>query len=233
MITITSVPRQSKIEFGAPCDAIAWLVAYKNSAIADEELHIDSLVTLSAYAEHVPPWVAAWLEVLESRQEQQLVPKIHWIVNYSKEYSTGHTYYKRHYAQCDRIAVTAGTNESDAKGVFLHEISHALTPGHHHDHDFYLAFFKLLYEFMTTDEIDVVMAREFHYRKSSKYWYAEFREDWKTLSKYHTAHCSYCGQYSYREHFIDCKRPIPRTENDLVMEIMFGKDLANAVRENR
>lgn len=42
-----------------------------------------------------------------------------------------------------RISITAGTDWKDAKMVFLHEMAHAMTPGHSHDRVFWDKAFEL------------------------------------------------------------------------------------------
>lgn len=74
------------------------------------------------------------------------IPEIHWRVSKNKSWTSGTTW-------SDHIAITAGLGgrgipqRTEHKIVLLHELSHWLTPGHHHDRVFWDQMYKLIHRY--------------------------------------------------------------------------------------
>jgi hypothetical protein len=84
-----------------------------------------------------PKWVdKLTAEVFE--RAGRPAPRVVWRRSKYNYYSSG-TYYSWDH----HLAVTAGSDRTDQKLVLLHELAHALTPGHGHDERFWETAWRL------------------------------------------------------------------------------------------
>ena len=73
-----------------------------------------------------------------------------------------------------RVTVTAGSDWKDAKLVFLHEMAHAMTPGHNHDKVFWDCAFRL-YRWAKLPML-YCRKREMSYKKGALFAYRRGRK---------------------------------------------------------
>jgi hypothetical protein len=203
-VTIKHKPSGKVKKFGHPREACAFLLEYKSKKLNEADIEIDnkSGIALSVYNPRIPLDAQELIERLETKFGGNIVPKWHWIVKpMSYGYATGHTYYFNRIEQslntktrstCKRISISSNNyNPNDYLGVIIHEFAHALEgPDANHGRRFYRRLFSLLFnkEILPVEILKEVAqhtcAREFRYKKSSRYWYAEMFNIESILSEY-------------------------------------------------
>jgi len=187
-VSITHTPTKRTLRFEKPSDAARWLTKYKENKLPEGELEIDSPIHLSVYMQDIPDWAAVLFAQVEKdfgTENNRIVPRIHWMWK-NKRYSTGTTYYNRA-GNVTHIAISAGRDILDTKGVILHELAHAMRPlGEHHGRMFYRTLFTLLRQYLTISEEKEIVKREERYMKNSRYWYAEMWNITEVLNQYRT-----------------------------------------------
>jgi len=189
IVSITHKPSGRTIRFDRPSQAARWLMTYKENKLPEDELEIISPIHLSVYTQNIPDWAAelfARVELDYGTPDNRIVPRIHWM-DKPKRYSTGTTYHHRITGETTHIAISCGRDITDAKGVVLHELAHAICPyGEHHGREFYRTLFTLLRQYLTASEEKIVVGREATYMKYSRYWYAEMWNITEVLNQYRT-----------------------------------------------
>lgn len=209
-IIITHTPTNRTVKFTEGREAAKWLDKYITAKMDKNDLNIVSPVHLSVYEERVPDWAVTLFERV-SQDYNLTIPRIHWLIK-KNEFSTGRTWFKRYGSdEITHITISCGRNLSDAKGVVLHELAHALNSvGEHHGKNFYLTLFKLFRQYLTIGEERHSVKREEDYIKSSRFWYAELYNIQPVLA-----------EYRWMETAVAAKKPTPEEKRKNVLDNLF------------
>lgn len=192
MITVTHKPSGKVREFEHPRDVMDFLKEYDAHKLNRKDLSIDNLSGLSlwAYQPRIPRDAQELIEKLERHfntfGSRPLVPVWRWR-NKRQPHCRATTVHTKNYEKCKYVSVTANSNPLDYLGIIIHEFAHVLEPEEHHNRKFYRTMFAMLSnrKFVSLDVETYTTAREFLYRKSSRYWYAEMFELEDILAEYH------------------------------------------------
>lgn len=202
-VIVTHTPSGKVKTFDHPRKACAFLLELKEKKVKDADIKIDNQygVSLSAYHPRIPLDAQELIERLETILGGNTVPEWHWIPKSRNHiYASGHTRYTSQSLRTRGIAISsAGLNPRDYLGVVVHEFTHAVV-GHDdsHNRNFYKTFFAFMMQpgilrdtisregkHSTVQDIRKwTLAREFRYKKSSRYWYAEMYQVQHILDEY-------------------------------------------------
>jgi hypothetical protein len=188
-VTIKHPARNLTAEFNTCRDAAVWVGLWKGKKLPLEDLVIDSPYPLAYFAPHIPVWAQDLMVDLTDRYGK-VVPDVHWINKHvAVYYSGGRTWYaKGDSHKVTHITISAGSNIASAKEVLLHEWAHAVCGhGAAHGRAFYRALFPMFAAYLTRGSLafDNACEREFEYKRTSRYWYAELYQIKKILEEYH------------------------------------------------
>lgn len=194
-VTISHRPTGLVKNFAHPREAQAFVEKCIEKKLKEEDLEIVNTfgVALTAYQSRIPVPLQNLIERMELAYGGNIVPEWHFIwmsegkrANNARKmrYSTGRTWTWRKTGKTQRIVISANENANDYVGVVIHEFAHALTVGDMHGRTFYRTLFVLLHKYASAECIKHSLTREFQYKKSSRYWYAEMYNIKHILAEY-------------------------------------------------
>jgi hypothetical protein len=194
-ITITDTRTGLTAKFADGFAAFRFMDNWKKKKLPIKQLEYQHEwgVHYTAYDPRIPKDAVEIIERLE-RIFGSKVPEWHWIHKPTNWYlATGRTKYWKSTMKCYRVVISSNNiNPADYIGVVLHEYAHTMTIGHGHNRTFYRQLFRLMWdETIIQDPVlrnqmqKHTLKREYSYKKSSRYWWAEMFNATEILEEYH------------------------------------------------